>query len=201
MIFGSDIQICGHVDIRHGQYRQRVPNHIVDSMLQSLLAEMIANSVDGPQYTYLYMRQPRAPAYLNPSPYYEKFMVLGTDTTTVTAPSMTGLVAPIGAAPGTLPSLAMTSSMVDGSATGIWSVTYQATWSPVDLPAAQTIGELGLILHPNLQTQFGYNITATYEPTNSLGSRLAVADGDFAAFTVNNTVSLIVTWTITFSFV
>lgn len=123
------------------------------------------------------------------------FIVLGTDTTTATGATMSALVAPIGAAPGTK---ANSQSIANGSpAAGQYEVTYTATWNAGTVSG--TIGELALYLwgYSALYGAGGtnYNPDAAY-----MYSRLSVADGDFTAYTIDTTLPLTIQWRVRFSF-
>jgi hypothetical protein len=126
------------------------------------------------------------------------FMVIGSDQSTVTTESMQNLVTPIGTSPGTKPnSQAFATS---NPSTGVWRITYTATWNAGTVTG--TIGEIGLFLYGFTALQAAgtgysnYNMGLSVIMTN----RLAVANSDFTAFAINNTVPLVIAWTLQFSF-
>ena len=130
------------------------------------------------------------------SPFTYAFLVLGTDTTTVTGHTMTALVAPIGAAPGTK---ANSQSGSSGSpSSGVWEITYTATWNAGTISGV--IGELGLYLAGKSNgTLNAFGVTNNPD-TGVLHSRLSVADGDFTAYTIDTTLPLTVQWRVRFTF-
>jgi len=129
-------------------------------------------------------------------------MLIGSDTTTETAPGMTNIVAPI-INEGTHPSMKQIFT-TDGSSTGVWEVMYRGMWNRGTVSG--TIGEVGLYLRmPTITTigwSWGYygSVSGTYTPTRTLVSRLSVADSDFPAHTIIETEPLTIDWTIRLQF-
>ena len=127
-------------------------------------------------------------------------MYLGQDIVTVTTPGMTVLTTPIGGAPGTAPN-SRSNSVKDGSADGIWNITYIATWNPGTVSG--TLGELGLYMGAVDNATFQWVQTGgnPWKPANVMVSRLSGADGDFSSFIIDDTMPLTVEWTVQLSFV
>ncbi len=125
--------------------------------------------------------------YLQTSGTSNAKMYLGTDTATATTFGTTALTAPIGTAPGTLPSAMTIQSATDN--TTYVKLIFVATWNAGTVSG--TVGELGL---------YGYEMYLTLGSgaltTSALLSRLSTKDGDFTAFTINTANALAVTWTI-----
>lgn len=187
----KDIQIRGLVTVKQGDriIRKDVPNHWVDQGLRAIISQIIARRWYSTTYPTSY--------YLWANSWH---IYLGSDTTTPTATTMTGLVSPIGTAPGT-PANSESGSTHDGSTDGIWSVTFLATWNAGTVSG--TLGELALYERaPNYAT-FGWEINWGGGVTESevMVSRLSSADADFSSFIIDDTVPLTVEWTVQFSFV
>jgi hypothetical protein len=132
-------------------------------------------------------------------PGYSYTMYLGTNTTTGTIPTHTGLQVPIGTAPGTAPNT-VNVTVLNGTSTGIWGITVTAIWNAGTVSG--TVGEMGLYLRTtDKKDQGGWSIgNASYAGASSMWSRLCSADTDFQAFTIDNTRPLIIDWKILYSF-
>ena len=120
----------------------------------------------------------------------EATMTLGTDTTTTTSASTTALAAPIGTGIGTSPNAGTV--VLNNPAGGTYNSVITATWNAGTVSG--TIGEIGLYAY-GMGGPLGNSTSAQY-----LFSRLSVADGSFTAFTINTSLALTVTWTITFAY-
>src|SRR3972149_8322249 len=86
---------------------------------------------------------------------------------------------------------------------GVFKLNFIATWNTGTLSAID-VSEIGLFLH-NFNNTGSLTASDTYLTGHtSLGgqlfSRISNADGDFTTFTVNTTVPLTITWTLTFAF-
>jgi len=122
---------------------------------------------------------------------------LGTNTTTVTVPTMTALIAPIGTAPGTV-ATTKSLSVKDGTSDGIWNTIYTASWTAGTVTG--TVGEMALYLNWPSATTFRWTGDPSSTIVWSMGSRLSVADSEFTSFTIDNTKPLTIDWKIQFSF-
>lgn len=122
------------------------------------------------------------------------FMVLGSDTTTQNTGGMTALTSPIGTAPGTK---ASTQALATANpSTGVYQVTYTATWGPGTISG--TVGEIGLYLF-GPPSWPGITAVNWYQGPY-LMARLSDANGHFESFSINTSVNLIIAWTMEFAF-
>jgi len=185
------IVITGKVEITNGpKHAGPYRNHFVNNALQALGYTLLINFSYPNQGT-------NKTIYI--APLYPSTMYLGTNTTIPTFPNMTGLVAPIGPAPGTAPN---SFSPSGASITNGYQVTYSATWNPGTVSG--TIGEM--VLYGSVTTTYytgtlgslGSNLYMN--SGNVMLSRLSVADGDFSSFTINASYPLIIVWTVQFLF-
>ena len=176
------IKIEGLVEIQNGDTHIKARNKFTQSLLKHIMNFMSnahsSNPVTMKLCTYSYN------------------MYIGTDTTTLTAYNTTVLTSPIGPSPGTGPNI------LSGSSTnplaGIFKVIVTATWEAGTVTG--TVGEMGLYLNTFDALQgfgWGSDVNTT---GNRLACRLAVADGDFSAFTISTPNPLIISWTIQLSF-
>lgn len=175
----SDLKIQGIVTIKNGDnvIVDHVPNHFVNHGLLGIMSMTCCKTGSGNL----------------PSNGWK--MYIGRDTTTPTTPDMTQLVDPIYDGIGVPPSW-QTMFIYDGTSTGEWKITYRAMWGEGTVEG--TIGEAALYL--TMWNATGFQWTS---PTSSLGmaSRLAVADTDFEAHTIDIENTLTIDWDINFSFV
>jgi len=118
-------------------------------------------------------------------------MKLGTDTTTVTTPGMTALVAEVATEPNTL------SGLNSNPTVGTVRMAVAATWNAGTV--AGTVGELGLRwgLHNAIQA---WRWDCGGSANKLLMSRLSAADGDFLSFVINAGAPLTIEWRVTFTF-
>jgi len=116
---------------------------------------------------------------------------IGSDTLIPTTVSMTGLIVPIGSAPGTAPNTLNVSysTNIDSIIPGI--VIYNATWNAGTVSG--TVGEVGLYLQG-----YGGLSGSTYATNPGLGARMAAGDGAFPPFVIDTSVALNVSWFIRF---
>jgi len=157
---------------------QNVPNHFVDALLKGFSSFMCGD-------------------YINSSACWANgfTITLGTDTTTETTHNMTGLVAPIGTAPGTPPNVTSGGDvMTDGN--GKYWFDYIAVWNPGTVEG--TVGELALNLKPFTNISYNYNETST--KSLAMCSRLAVADNSLEPFTIDPNRSLTITWGVSITY-
>jgi hypothetical protein len=124
---------------------------------------------------------------------------IGTDQTTPTNPTMTGLVN-------------VKSYKADGGgfvefvkeADGQYRAKYQRIWNANHFPSSFTIGEVGLFIDastPATDTGTPGDSGTNHYPNvaidgSKMKARASVADGTLQAFTVDPTLALIVEWTI-----
>ena len=181
-IICDSIKIQGFVDIQNGDTHIKAKNKFTQSLLKHIMNFIsCANNT-----TYVNMALGT----------FSYNMYIGTDTTTPTAYNTTVLTSPIGTSPGTGPNILSGSST--NPLTGIFKVIVTATWNAGTVTG--TVGEMALYLNAFDTLQgFGWNAQAT-QTGNRLACRLAVADGDFSAFTINPSNPLIISWTIQLSF-
>jgi len=180
--------IQGKVTIKQGDkiIVKDAINHFVDAGLKGILSTMLFSRMgSSDSYWRLWA--------------YSWNIYLGSDTATTTSTTMTSLVSPIGTAPGTPPD-SKTISVKDGSADGVWEITYTATWNAGSVSG--TVGELALYLKAPDKTDFRWEFLAVadYDPSEVMVSRLSSADGDFSSFIIDETKPLTVDWKVTFSF-
>lgn len=177
------ISLSGFVQIRNGQTRAAGRNHFVDQGLLGLLSCLAANYF---VYTPLWSNSTPPAAYL------------GSDTATATTHGMSALTTPIGTSPGTAPD-SRSATKTSGSSTGIWSVDFKYTWNAGTLTDGATVGEAALY-GTNVQTSTTFGVSLGSGTTNLMVSRLSAADSDFSSFSIDASVNLVVTWTITLTF-
>lgn len=131
-------------------------------------------------------------------PSYSWSIYIGTNTANITTPTLTALITPIGTAPGTAPTTKTMSNKL-GAADGIWEVTWTSTWTAGTVSGV--VGEVGLYLQWANQTTFRWTAFGVdVNPPAAMGNRLAVADGEFTQFTLDNTKPLAIDWKIQLSF-
>lgn len=192
-----DIDIGGFVTVRSGKdvICKDIHNHFTNAGMRGILAVPAYQgrtyaTTTTTAYAGFYL-----PAYNN-----EWGIYLGTDTTHATDPaSTTALTSPIGTTPGQAPSVKNLSAR-DGTADGIWEAQYTATWTAETISG--TVGEAALYLKwPAATTgRWGDDATTLFNPSASLGARMAVGDGDFTAFTIDTSKPTIVDWRLRFAF-
>jgi len=185
------ILVKGNVTVRNGERTIVVPNHFVDQGLKSIISQIIQG---GTNTSYAYAV----------NPWYASWTILlGSDTTTPTACTMTALIAQIGGNPNS-----KSATTKDGSADGIWNVKFSAVWNTGTVSG--TLGELalyegvstpapGIMDQTAFKWHWGWGAAVTL--AQAMISRLSSADGDFSSFVINDTVPLTVEWTVQFSFV
>jgi hypothetical protein len=176
------IKITGLVRIiQGGKVVAEKRNHFVNTGLISLINYLGVERTTSDFYGHAYN--------WSASPFSQGFIVLGTDTTTATVPTMESLTSPIGTAPGTKAN--SQSLACSNPSSGVYEVTYTATWNAGTVSG--TIGEIGL---------YGYAayILGSISSASRMVSRLSVADGDFTAYTINTSLPLTVQWVVRFSF-
>jgi hypothetical protein len=180
---GDFIGIRGTVKIENGEHIVIGRNHWVAQGF-GIIGE------------YLIYNNSTNMAYLQGASYNWN-MYIGSDTTTPTTVSMTSLASPIGNAPGTAPNTKSNSGAYYSTSTTPVVLTWVATWNPGTVSG--TLGEIGLYLL-DMYYGDGYRLLTniSYATNPALASRLSVADGSFTAFTINNSVALTVTWTVSF---
>jgi len=186
------VQIKGYVTIWQGEGKEkkiiveRAENRFVDAGLKGLLSITLSRLL---RYLNRHWYLPGSPDGWS--------MYLGTDTTTSTTHGMTSLQSPIGTAPGTPPNT-RSGTDVSNPATGVWRFSLIAVWYAGTVSG--TVGELALYMKVPAIIDFGWSITSDYDPPLVMVSRLASADGDFGAFTIDPSKSLTVQWTLEVSF-
>jgi len=168
---GDFIGIRGTVKIENGEHIVIGKNHWVGQGLETIGSYLITN---GSLYGAL----------------YSWGMYIGSDTSTTTTVSMTSLISPIGTAPGTAPNTKSFSAAYYSTSTIPIVITYIASWNAGTVSG--TLGEAGLYVYIN----FGNVTNGTTASQPGLASRLSAADGSFTAFTINTSVALTVTWTV-----
>jgi hypothetical protein len=185
----SRIAIKGYVTIRQGDkvLVKCARNHFVDAGLKGIISTLIHAWVYGTSFVGTW------------NAWYNSWNIyIGSDVDTPTNPGHTGLVAPIGAAPGTAPN-SNSASLKSGAADGIWSVTYVATWNAGTVSG--TLGEAALYMKAPDKTGFGWTISTTnYNPSVVMVSRLSSTDLDLSSFIIDEGVPLTVEWTVQFAF-
>jgi hypothetical protein len=169
---GDFIGIRGTVKIENGEHVAIGRNHWVAQGLETIGSYLIYSNV-----------------YMNGATYNWN-VYIGSDTSNPTTVSMTSLVSPIGNAPGTAPNSKSFSGTYYSTSTTPVVINYTATWNTGTVSG--TLGEAGLYLTINTS-----NLTNGTTATNpGLASRLSAADGSFTAFTINTSVALTITWTV-----
>jgi len=120
---------------------------------------------------------------------------LGTDNSTSTTHSLTALVSPIGASPGTAPS-STNGEGITMISDGHWRIAFSAVFNLGTVSG--TVGEVALYLGmPQALVPEGY-VDGAF--TKVMVSRCAVADGDFAPFTIDPSKSLAILWEVFISY-
>lgn len=192
-----DLDIGGFVTITSGEdvICKDVHNHFTNNGMRGILSVPAYQGrtysvIPTTAYAGFYL-----PAYNN-----EWSIYLGTDISNATDPATTtALVSPIGTAPGQAPSVNSVAAR-DGTSDGIWEAQYTALW--VAGTISGTVGEAALYLKwPAATTgRWGDDATTLFNPPASLGARMAVADGDFTAFTIDTSKPTVVDWRLRFAF-
>jgi hypothetical protein len=194
----SGIKVGGFVSARQGKriLFEDIPNKFTTLGLKHFISTWNWGGVysGSPNGTYSF-------TYYGPA--YTWQMYLGTDTTTPTALAATALTTPIGTTPGTAVS-SKSISCSDGSSNGIWDVVYTGVWNSGTVTG--TVGEMALYLSQGWQTttanwRYTCNANSTVsDPGRGMNSRLAVADSEFTAFTIDNSKALTIDWKIRFQY-
>ena len=158
----DEIIIEGIVMIETPYRKQKAHNTILYPYLNVLAA---INSGGGGAYAY------KAP--------FNQF-ILGTDTTTPTVATTTGLTSPLN-------STTVNPSVIISSVTNSWYIQYSYIYNGSYFPSPVTIGEIAIL--------------GIYNSSNVNGfTRLAVADGTFTAVSVNSSTPLSIQWNVYFEF-
>ncbi len=168
--------VSGHVRIENGDQVIEGKNKLTKAYLNTLMNYLSAGSNQNDNTTQGLRRDNRD--YM--------WVYLGTDTTTPTNGSTTGLTAPIGSP--TKCSSIKTTYWANG--TNIY-FQYMATFDPGSVSG--TVGEMGLYLY--CMGADMYPVAQTYSNQGAyLCSRYAVADSEFDSFTIDTTKPVVVTW-------
>lgn len=181
------IRMWAEVIIKNGDNVIRGENHFVDAGLKSIISALLFSQATSDQTKYWYL------------PLDSWHIYIGSDTTTTTITTHTELQSPIGAAPGTPPDSKTCSVIHDGTPDGDWYMTLSATWNPGTVGAV-TLGEAALYMRNADKSTFKWSFGSTYQPSETMTSRLSAADGDFGSFVIDNTKPLVADWTIHFTF-
>jgi hypothetical protein len=159
----TTLKLFGEVEIENGDTKIKGRNHWVGAGLETLAAFIGTGSgttINVPTSNW--------------------YILLGTDTKTLTNVTMSTLVNPIS----TWPNLKSTSGNYYSGSTNAVSVAYTAVWLPGTVSG--NIGEIGLYLTLNGGVYPGGN--------PGMVARLSVADGSFNVFTVNTNNPLNIVW-------
>ncbi len=174
------IEMEGWVDIETPYQKQRAKNTI---LLQGLAQYWWVTAVTGGS----------AGSFVTGS-YY---VTLGTDLSTPTTISTTGLASPLTVS--TIPLINgsnLVFSLVTDSTT-YWGLLISTQYPASSFTTTLTIGELGF--YSKVNSTATTNIQSSY-PVNGIFSRLAVADGTMSSITVNGSTYLNIQWTIQMKF-
>jgi len=184
----EEVKIEGRVTIRQGDeiLVNNARNHFVDAGLKSIISIIMFNKIYNNSSVKYYL----------PSNSWNIY--LGSNTTTPTVTTMTELMAPIGAAPGTPPNSKSITSIHDGTPDGDWYAIWQATWNPGTVSG--TVGEAALYMKNSDKSTFQWEPTYSYDPPVTMTSRVSSADGDFSSFIINTALPLTVDWKIRWYF-
>lgn len=184
----EEVKIEGRVTIRQGDkiLVNNTRNHFVDAGLKSIISIIISGN----------MYSNTGGKYNLPSNSWNIY--LGSNTTTPTVTTMTELMAPIGAAPGTPPNSKSITSIHDGTPNGDWYAIWQATWNPGTVSG--TVGEAALYMKNSDKNTFQWGTGYSYDPPVTMTSRVSSADGDFSSFIINTALPLTVDWKIRWYF-
>jgi hypothetical protein len=163
------LSVVGIVVIENGENKVIGRNHWVGQGLETIGSYLVGSAGNGAAST----------------------IYIGSDTLIPTTVSMTGLIVPIGSAPGTAPNTFNVSYSINLSSTIPATVVYNAIWNARTVSG--TLGEVGLYLQG-----YGGLSGSTYATNPGLGARMAAADGAFTPFVINTSVALNVSWFIRF---
>ena len=173
--------ITGHVRIENGDTVIEGKNKITNNLVLSL-ANFISSSRAADTDTLCMNRGYTSTTYV--------WIYLGEDTTTPTTASTTNLVSAIG--PTKCSSITST-GRTDGNN---YYIQWMGTFNPGTVSG--TVGEMGLYMRgkANQLEAAGTNYAnnATY-----MQARFSVADGEFAAFTIDETKPVVISWTLKFT--
>jgi hypothetical protein len=183
------IAVKGYVTIKQGDkvLAKYIGNHFVDAGLKGLISTILHAWVRVVGATVMAWRV-----------WYDGWNIyIGSDVVTPTNLLHTGLQNPIGDAPGTAPNT-RSASMKEGTADGIWSVTYVATWYAGTVSG--TLGETALYMKAPDKATFGWTLSSNYDPPVVMISRLSSADLNFSSFVIDEGLPLTVEWTVQLAF-
>lgn len=173
------VSVFGDVKITNGDFKYSSRNHLLNNCFRGifdclLLSRVYSNS----SFVYL--------------PANSWYIKLGTDTTTITTPTMNELTSLIDILPSSKQIL-----VTDDINNNNYITTYRCIWNIGTISG--TIGEAGLYMRTGNCTDVysnGYNIT--YAPPVKMISRLACADSDFSPIVINPEYPFIIDWSMNF---
>jgi hypothetical protein len=167
----DNLSVVGIVVIENGKNKVMGRNHWVGQGLETIGSYLVGGAGNG--------------AASN--------IYIGSDTIVPTTVSMTGLILPIGSAPGTAPNTFNASYSINISSAIPATVVYNAVWNPGTVSG--TLGEVGLYLKG-----YGGLSGSTYATNPGLAARIAVADGTLTPFVINPIDALTVSWFVYFAY-
>jgi hypothetical protein len=133
--YTGELKIEGLVEITNGDFHYKGKNHFVQNMLWGIV-DWLGIGNTGSAYS---------PAY-NWSAINQTYMVLGTDTSTVTTYAMNGLVSPMNGGSGNgIPPKAQSGTIVEF--TNGYGVSLTGLWNANTPNITGTVGELGLYFY------------------------------------------------------
>jgi hypothetical protein len=181
---GDHIKIEGLIEIRNGDKVITGKNHIVGQGLKHIINLMICTGTRNAYENF------------NKNSYYYNARI-GSDISNTTTVGATALSADFGSNPN---SKAISASNIS---TTIFDLNVTATWNAGTVTG--TLGEVGILwgmLSGGVLKTAQFTSDSTQDPlsTQLLFSRMSAGDGDFSAFTIDNTKPLTVSWTLRLTF-
>lgn len=182
------IKINGIVDINNGDNKFESSNHMLNNGFKAIFGILLLTYVS--RFTgYPYNRTCSVQFPIN-----SWYIRVGTDTTTITTPTMSGLTSLIDIAPSMKQVI-----VTDGTDTGHYKITYRCIWDAGTISG--TIGELGLYMRAGEQisqwSAYGNNVVIAADV--KMIARLSSADGLVSPIIIDETKPLIIDWNMNFS--
>lgn len=169
---GNKIYICKNKD-----------NHFTNAMVKGIYSYLLGShlSVFSPSFSFHTFTTFSNGSYIS----------LGSDTTTITDASTTGLTSDLGV----LPTISAR-GIIDVTDNNDISFNISSTWAKNTISG--NVGEIGLYMRPFTQTTYQWvlNTPNSYNYPQVLCARYAEADGNMTSFTIDTSKSLVVIWNI-----
>lgn len=183
----NNIKMFGDVEITNGDNVVTGRNHFLNNGFRSIYDIILLTYINAynknDACTYYY--------YLPANSWY---MRLGTDTTTVTDPTMDELTSLIAIAP-----TSQQMFITDGTDDGHYIITFRSIWATGTISG--TVGEMGLYMRcgENInQHMYSSKYYTAITPPVKLVARMTCIDNDFSPIVIDETKPFIVDWNMNF---